>query len=47
MLLSYVGENRFMQGVAIYMKKHKYGNTVTKDLWQGIQEATGGIFDTP
>ena len=23
------------------MKKHTYKNTVTKDLWEGIQDATG------
>ncbi|KAI0743398.1 peptidase family M1-domain-containing protein [Daedaleopsis nitida] len=41
MLSSYVGEERFMQGVSLYLKKHTYKNTVTKDLWEGIQAATG------
>ncbi len=41
MLSSYVGEERFLKGVSLYLKKHQYKNTVTKDLWEGIQSATG------
>lgn len=41
MLSNFVGEERFLKGVSIYLKKHLYGNTVTKDLWQGISESTG------
>lgn len=41
MLSDYVGEERFLKGVSIYLKKHLYGNSVTKDLWEGIGEATG------
>ncbi|KAI0695406.1 peptidase family M1-domain-containing protein [Cerioporus squamosus] len=41
MLASYVGEDRFLKGVSIYLKKHMYKNSVTKDLWEGIQAATG------
>ncbi len=41
MLASYVGEDRFLKGVSIYLKKHTYKNSVTKDLWEGIQAATG------
>ncbi|KAI0831781.1 leucyl aminopeptidase [Trametes gibbosa] len=40
MLASYVGEDRFLKGVSIYLKKHMYGNSVTKNLWEGIQAAT-------
>ncbi|OJT12746.1 Aminopeptidase 1 [Trametes pubescens] len=40
MLAAYVGESQFLKGVSIYLKKHQYKNTVTKDLWEGIQEAT-------
>ncbi|KAI0713398.1 peptidase family M1-domain-containing protein [Earliella scabrosa] len=40
MLASYVGEDRFLKGVSIYLKKHLYKNSVTKDLWEGIQAAT-------
>ena len=40
MLASYVGEDRFLKGVSLYLKKHTYKNSVTKDLWEGIQAAT-------
>ncbi|KAH7097538.1 leucyl aminopeptidase [Auriculariales sp. MPI-PUGE-AT-0066] len=45
MLVSVVGESKFLEGVSIYLKKHLYGNSITKDLWMGIEEATG--FDVP
>ncbi|CCM04355.1 uncharacterized protein FIBRA_06527 [Fibroporia radiculosa] len=41
MLSKFVGEDSFLKGVTIYLKKHLYANSVTQDLWQGIQEATG------
>ncbi|OAX41307.1 hypothetical protein K503DRAFT_848469 [Rhizopogon vinicolor AM-OR11-026] len=41
MLSNYVGQERFLKGVSIYLKKHLYANSVTKDLWQGISESTG------
>ncbi|EIW81938.1 hypothetical protein CONPUDRAFT_81582 [Coniophora puteana RWD-64-598 SS2] len=41
MLCNYVGQERFIKGVSIYLKEHLYSNTVTKDLWDGIQTATG------
>ncbi|KAJ8469486.1 hypothetical protein ONZ45_g16876 [Pleurotus djamor] len=41
MLSSYVGEDKFLKGVSIYLKKKLYANSITTDLWQGISEATG------
>lgn len=41
MLSNHVGQERFLKGVSIYLKKHLYANTVTKDLWEGISESTG------
>ncbi|KIO32561.1 hypothetical protein M407DRAFT_213745 [Tulasnella calospora MUT 4182] len=41
MLSNYVGEETFLRGVSIYLSKHLYGNSVTKDLWKGIGEASG------
>ncbi|KAG8927425.1 Aminopeptidase 2 mitochondrial [Tulasnella sp. 418] len=41
MLAAFVGEETFLKGVSIYLKKHLYGNTVAKDLWDGIGEASG------
>jgi aminopeptidase 2 len=36
-----VGEDKFLKGVSIYLKKHLYGNAETKDLWDGVSEASG------
>ncbi|KAF8633724.1 hypothetical protein AX17_004382 [Amanita inopinata Kibby_2008] len=41
MLANYVGEEQFLKGVSLYLKRHLYGNSVTNDLWKGISEATG------
>ncbi|WVQ78532.1 hypothetical protein IAT38_000618 [Cryptococcus sp. DSM 104549] len=41
MLAGVVGEETFLKGVSIYLKKHVYGNAETKDLWEGISEASG------
>jgi aminopeptidase 2 len=43
MLAEYVGQERFLKGVSIYLKKRLFGNSVTKDLWDGVSEATGEI----
>ncbi|EMD34526.1 hypothetical protein CERSUDRAFT_86618 [Gelatoporia subvermispora B] len=45
MLSSYVGEEKFLKGVSIYLKKHLYANSVTRDLWDGIADAAG--IDVP
>ncbi|KAF8212441.1 hypothetical protein K438DRAFT_1806516 [Mycena galopus ATCC 62051] len=44
MLCDYVGEEKFLKGVSLYLKANLYGNTVTNDLFEGISTATG--FDT-
>lgn len=41
MLSEYVGEEKFLKGVSIYLKNHLYGNSDPVDLWNGIAEATG------
>ncbi|KAJ7667400.1 leucyl aminopeptidase [Mycena rosella] len=41
MLSDYVGEERFLKGVSLYLKNHLYGTSVTNDLWDGIAAATG------
>lgn len=41
MLSNYVGEDKFLKGVSLYLKKKLYGNSVTSDLWEGISAATG------
>lgn len=44
MLSAYVGEETFLRGVSIYLKKHLYANSVSKDLWDGIGEAAGKLL---
>lgn len=41
MLSKYVGEEKFLHGVSLYLKKRLFGNSVTHDLWEGIGTATG------
>ncbi|KAI9431113.1 hypothetical protein H4582DRAFT_2085539 [Lactarius indigo] len=45
MLSKFVGEEKFLKGVSLYLKKHLYSNTVSRNLWEGISEATG--LDVP
>ncbi|KAI0253583.1 leucyl aminopeptidase [Lactifluus subvellereus] len=40
MLSKFVGEDKFLKGVSLYLKKHVYSNTVSRNLWEGIGEAT-------
>jgi aminopeptidase N len=46
MLCDYVGEEKFLKGVSIYLKKRLYGSSVTSDLWEGISAATGNGFES-
>ncbi|KAJ7025196.1 leucyl aminopeptidase [Mycena alexandri] len=41
MLCEYVGEEQFLKGVSVYLKNHLYGNSATRDLWDGISAETG------
>jgi aminopeptidase 2 len=41
MLSAFVGEKTFLHGVSLYLKKHVYANSVSKDLWDGIAKASG------
>jgi puromycin-sensitive aminopeptidase len=41
MLEQYLGEETFRAGISRYLKKHAYGNTVTDDLWDALEEASG------
>ncbi len=50
MIEQFLGEDAFRQGVGSYLRKHAYGNTVTADLWEGLDGASGtdvgSIMDT-
>ena len=41
MLEQYLGEDAFRDGIRHYLDTHSYGNTVTTDLWDAIETATG------
>ncbi|GJN87500.1 hypothetical protein Rhopal_000449-T1 [Rhodotorula paludigena] len=41
MLSNFVGQDKFLLGVSIYLKRHLYGNARTADLMKGISEASG------
>ena len=41
MIEHYLGPDVFRAGVRIYMERHREGNTVARDLWQALEEASG------
>jgi puromycin-sensitive aminopeptidase len=41
MLEQYLGEDRFRDGIRLYLRTHAYGNTVTTDLWDAIEASSG------
>ena len=50
MIEQFIGEDEFREGVGNYLRRHSYGNTVTADLWAGLDGASdwpvGEIMDT-
>lgn len=46
MISQYIGEDKFIQGVRNYIKKHAYGNTETADLWAALSDASGKPVDS-
>jgi puromycin-sensitive aminopeptidase len=41
MLEQHIGAEVFRDGVRAYLKAHAYGNTVTTDLWDALEDASG------
>ncbi len=41
MLESWLGEEKFREGIRSYMARHKFGNTTTADLWIALAEVSG------
>lgn len=37
----YLGEENLRKGLQLYLKRHKYANATTKNLWRALQEASG------
>ena len=50
MIEQFIGTEQFRLGVGNYLRKHEYANTVTTDLWEGLNGASdwpvGEIMDT-
>jgi puromycin-sensitive aminopeptidase len=40
MIDEFVGVESFRNGVRNYLRKHEYANTVTRDLWEGLDSAS-------
>jgi aminopeptidase N len=40
MIEAYLGEDRFREGMRLYMKDHAYSNATTADLWAALEEAS-------
>ncbi|HEL0677922.1 TPA: M1 family metallopeptidase [Streptococcus equi subsp. zooepidemicus] len=41
MLRRWIGDKDFATGLRLYFEKHQYRNTVGRDLWQALSEASG------
>jgi puromycin-sensitive aminopeptidase len=41
MIEHYLGADAFRDGVRLYMRRHREGNTVARDLWRALEEASG------
>lgn len=41
MLSNYLGQSVFLQGVAKYLNKNKFGNATSNDLWSSIEDVSG------
>ncbi|KAL2041709.1 hypothetical protein N7G274_005493 [Stereocaulon virgatum] len=41
MLSGHLGVETFLEGVAAYLKLHRYGNATTNDLWAALSKASG------
>jgi aminopeptidase N len=41
MLQAHLGNENLRAGLKLYFEKHQYGNTVAKDLWESLSEASG------
>ncbi len=41
MIEQFLGVEVFRKGVATYLERHSYANTVTSDLWAGLDSASG------
>ena len=40
MVNNWLGAEKFRKGLALYLKRHQYKNTVTEDLWAALEETS-------
>lgn len=40
MLFHFIGNEKFREGMSLYLKRYQYGNTSTEDLWNALEEAS-------
>jgi puromycin-sensitive aminopeptidase len=41
MIEQYLGSETFREGVRLYVRRHREGNTVAADLWRALEDASG------
>ena len=41
MLRRWLGDHAFRKGLGAYFEKHQYGNTIGRDLWDALSQASG------
>ena len=41
MLRRWLGDADFAKGLHAYFEKHQYGNTIGRDLWNALGQASG------
>lgn len=41
MLRRWLGDDTFRKGLGAYFEKHQYGNTIGRDLWDALSQASG------
>ena len=41
MLSTYVGHEKFFSGMRRYLERHKWGNAVSSDFWQALEDESG------
>lgn len=41
MLVAFLGESTFQAGLRLYLRRHKWGNAATGQLWAALEEASG------
>jgi len=45
MISEYIGREKFMEGIRLYLNKFAYKNAATPDLWRALEEATGNTVE--